>query len=127
MIEKTVLVVEDDPLLSELTRDILTSEGFTVVEAATLGKVTAALDTCAPQWLIVDFHLDDWDGLSAIQAVRAAGGPGIKVIALSGWPWSDERLAGFMNAANYCMSKPVDWDKLLRIMRNEARPSVAAI
>ncbi len=127
MTEKTVLIVEDDPLLSELTRDILTSEGFTVVEAATLSKVTAALDTCAPQWLIVDFHLENWDGLSAIQAVRAAGGMGIKVIALSGWPLSDQRLAGFMNAANYCMPKPVDWDELLRIMRNEAAPPVAAI
>ena len=127
MVEKTVLVVEDDPLQSELTSEILTGEGFLVAEAATLRGVTAALTTTIPRWAIVDFRLEGWDGWSAIQAIRAAGAGRVKVIALTGWPWGDERLAGFMSAADYCLDKPVDWDELLRIMQSEAAPPVAAI
>ena len=126
MADRTVLVVEDDQLQSELTSEILGSEGFTVVEASTLREVTAALDRSKPQWLIVDFNLEGWDGLSAIQAVRAVCDSGLRVIALSGWPWSDARLRGFMEAADHCLQKPVDWDELLRIVRDAATPRVEA-
>lgn len=127
MVDETVLLIEDDPLLSELTSEILSGESLTVIEAATPGKVASALDTYQPQWLIVDFNLEGWDGLSAIQAVRAACGAGVKVIALSGWPLSDHRLQGFIKAADYCLQKPVDWDELLRIVRNETTPPIEAI
>ncbi|GEM_PF-3376820 len=126
MTEKTVLLIEDDPLLSDLTKEILAAEGFTVAQAATLAEVNTALDTVGPQWAIVDFQLEGWDGLSAIQALRAARGSVITVIALSGWPWSDERLTGFMNAADHCLQKPVDWDELLRIVGADATPPVVA-
>lgn len=127
MREKTVLVVEDDPILSDLTKEILVAEGFTVVQAATRAELTAALDTVGPHWAIVDFQLEGWDGLSAIQAVRASRHGVAKVVALSGWPWSDERLTGFINAADYCLQKPVDWNELLSIVRDEATPSVGAV
>lgn len=126
MTKNTVLVVEDDPLLSDLTREILTAEGFEVVEAATPAEMNAALDASRPHWLIVDFNLEGWDGLSAIQAARAAADVCLKVIALSGWPWGDTRLTDFMSAADHCMQKPVDWDELLRVLRTGESPPLHA-
>ena len=71
----TVVIVEDDPLITELNRRYTEQDGrFTV--AAAFGQPRRALD-----WLrhnpadlvILDFYMPQMNGLEFLQAVRAAG------------------------------------------------------
>src|SRR5205085_12553093 len=66
-----ILVVEDNPLNLELVRDILTAEGYEVLEAAdgASGVAIAALER--PALILMDLQLPRLDGLEATRLMRA--------------------------------------------------------
>jgi two-component system, cell cycle response regulator DivK len=66
-----ILVVEDNPLNLELVRDILTAEGYEVLEAAdgAAGVAIAALEH--PALILMDLQLPRLDGLEATRLMRA--------------------------------------------------------
>lgn len=71
MVQKRVLVIEDEPNISEAIRFILTRGGWQVeVEAdglAALNRLRAA----PPDALILDLMLPDMDGFDVLRQVRA--------------------------------------------------------
>ena len=66
-----ILVIEDNPLNLELVRDILTAEGYEVLEAAdgASGVALAALER--PALILMDLQLPRLDGLEATRLMRA--------------------------------------------------------
>jgi two-component system, cell cycle response regulator DivK len=66
-----ILVVEDNALNLELVRDILTAEGYEVLEAAdgAAGVAIAALER--PALILMDLQLPRLDGLEATRLMRA--------------------------------------------------------
>jgi two-component system, cell cycle response regulator DivK len=80
-----ILVVEDNPMNLELVRDILTAQGYEVLEAAdgATGVAIAALKR--PALILMDLQLPELDGLEATRLIRAdprlAGIPIVAVTA----------------------------------------------
>ena len=68
---KRILIVEDNPLNLELVRDILTAEGYEVLEAidGPTGVAIATLER--PALILMDLQLPGLDGLQATQQIRA--------------------------------------------------------
>jgi two-component system cell cycle response regulator DivK len=66
-----ILVVEDNAMNLELVRDILTAEGYEVLEAAdgATGVAIAALER--PELILMDLQLPTLDGLEATRLIRA--------------------------------------------------------
>jgi two-component system cell cycle response regulator DivK len=78
-------VVEDNPMNLELVRDILTAEGYEVLEAADGATGVAIATLERPALILMDLQLPRLDGLEAARLIRAdprlAGIPIVAVTA----------------------------------------------
>jgi two-component system cell cycle response regulator DivK len=66
-----ILVVEDNPMNLELVRDILTAEGYEVLEAADGATGVAIATLERPALILMDLQLPRLDGLEAARLIRA--------------------------------------------------------
>ena len=66
-----ILVVEDNPMNLELVRDILTAEGYEVLEAADGATGVAIATLERPALILMDLQLPRLDGLEATRLIRA--------------------------------------------------------
>lgn len=81
---KTILVVEDDPPLSRVYRDKLTSAGFDVQAAHDGEAAIAALKKSKPDLIILDLLLPKKDGFQVLQEIHdTAGWKSIPVVVAS--------------------------------------------
>lgn len=82
MAGEKILLVEDDPkLLRILQDDVLPSQGYRVVVAATASEGLERLACEEPDLLLVDLQLPDGAAMELIRATRQDG-PGIPVVLL---------------------------------------------
>src|SRR5260370_18490465 len=68
-----VLVVDDEPNITELVAMALRYEGFTVKTAATGRGALTAVTQFSPPLVILDVMLPDIDGMEALNRLNSAG------------------------------------------------------
>lgn len=79
-----VLIVEDEKILREAYRKILTQEGFDVAVAANGVEALACLERTTPDLILLDMLMPHMDGLTFLErADIQRRHPGTKVIAFS--------------------------------------------
>lgn len=116
--EHRVLLVEDDPGVRKAMQVLLKIEGFDVVTA---GSATEAIQRLNEDpdidLLVTDYHLESGrTGTEVIAAARAALGPSLKAILVTGDTSSVVReLQGDANLR--ITSKPVNSDELLGLVK----------
>lgn len=83
---ETILLVEDDPLVRELTHRILLTHGYTVVAAENGTQALAAAENARISFdlLITDVIMPDMSGRE-LHAALAARGMNLKVVFMSGY------------------------------------------
>ena len=109
-----ILVVEDNPLNSELLGDWLEMEGYEVVIASTLKAGFAALESKPPHAVLLDIQLGAEDGVTLASWMREQ--PGlcqIPVIAVTAQAMAPEQERIVNSGCKCIVSKPVDF-KVLR-------------
>jgi DNA-binding response OmpR family regulator len=115
MQERTVLVVEDDPAISELVTELLDDAGYTVL-TANLGRRGLRLaEQHAPSVMLVNNRLPDMSGLDLLERLRRHDATRrIPVVLVSG---RSPRLSGDGtaegSAADRVLPMPFDIDVLL--------------
>ncbi|CUX82409.1 MAG: two component signal transduction system response regulator [Roseibaca calidilacus] len=72
MVQKRVLVIEDEPNISDAIRFILTRNGWQVEVEAGGTAALARLRADPPDALILDLMLPDMDGFEVLRHLRAA-------------------------------------------------------
>ena len=91
-----VLAVEDDPEFREFLNFHLSTQGLEVAVAAGGEEALAALETMAPDILVVDVNMPGMSGEELAQAARDRH-PGLRVVSFSGsgqsTPWADQTVA----------------------------------
>lgn len=87
-----VLVVEDEAILAMLYADVLVAMGHEVcaIEATESGAIAAAA-RCRPDLMIVDAHLGNGSGVSAVSAILRAGF--VPHVVVSGDPLPDQTFS----------------------------------
>lgn len=107
-----ILLVEDEPQLSELVGRALLQAGHTVGTAADgpsgLEKVTSS--RC--DLLVLDVNLPGFDGFELLARVRAAGLP-VRVLMLTARSEVGDRVAGLKAGADDYLTKPFALEELL--------------
>ncbi|HTO06087.1 MAG TPA: diguanylate cyclase [Myxococcota bacterium] len=105
--DKRVLVVDDDRLIREMTRDALVQEGFRVATAASGREALSRLGDEGPFDLVMtDLSMREMDGLELLERVKRAS-PHTEVIVLTGYASLESALQAMrLGAADY-LRKPV--------------------
>ena len=108
-----ILIVEDNPLNSELLRDWLEMEGYVAATAPNLKAGFAALESQPPHAVLLDVQLGGEDGLSLASWMRQQ--PGLRqipVIAVTAQAMASEQQHILDSGCNSVVSKPVDFNVL---------------
>jgi DNA-binding NtrC family response regulator len=114
---RTLLVVDDDPMVRELETQILGLEGYTVLQAESAAEALQVADqTPAIHLLITDFMMPELDGLELTRRFRSVH-PETPVLMVSGslpvlHPKSEPGLRRFD-----FLAKPFQFNEFIRKVR----------
>ncbi|MFH0811064.1 MAG: response regulator, partial [Pseudomonadota bacterium] len=67
MPNKQILIADDDPSIRLLLRSFLEGEGFDTTEAKSGGEVLRMLPQLAPDLMIMDLRMPEWDGIEVLR------------------------------------------------------------
>ena len=113
MSSKTVLVVDDEPVLRAIVREILDEEGYSVIEAADGRVMLEIMESARPDLVLMDVMMPGVDGRDAYRQLRAhPEHRDIPVVMMSAaiQPHGlDPSIAGFM-------AKPFDLNQLVELV-----------
>src|SRR5579884_99289 len=119
-----ILVVDDDPSIRVMLRDLLTLEGYHVELAADGAAARARLERGGIDLLVLDLMLPDIDGVRLCEQARALEGDAyLPIIMLTARAGREQRLAGFAAGADDYVAKPFDVDEMLARVRVWVRTS----
>jgi two-component system cell cycle sensor histidine kinase/response regulator CckA len=123
---ETVLVVDDEPAVLDLTRSILCHYGYKVVTAIH-GADAVALHSQSRETIkvvIIDMMMPVMDGPTAIRALKEQQ-PGLQFIAISGLMQSDKLKKQLGGAEVSFLAKPFNTEDLLKELRRLLVPRTA--
>jgi DNA-binding NtrC family response regulator len=113
--EKTVLLVEDHAPSREATATLLTRHGFSVVKARN-GQQALAHFADGVSVILTDLVMPELDGLELLKIVREEL-PHTPVVVLTGQGSEAAAVEALKAGAFYYLTKPVNPDKLLTLLR----------
>jgi CheY-like chemotaxis protein len=79
----SVLVVDDEPAVRDLVKEILESGGYEVLTACNGREAMKCLRRNLVDLVITDLLMPEQEGIETIRAIRR-GQPGLKILAMSG-------------------------------------------
>jgi DNA-binding response OmpR family regulator len=123
-----VLVVEDEPQISNFLRVGLGYEGFSVVVAEDGYEALAELKRFKPQLVILDLVLPGISGMELAERMR--GDPELLIIMLTARDQLEDRIAGLKAGADDYLVKPFDFEELvarIHAVTRRRRPPEGAI
>ena len=115
----TVLLVEDEPAVSEPLAQVLAREGYDVTVAADCRAARAAI-SAAPRLILLDWMLPDGDGLGLLREWRSAGIT-TPVIFLTARAELIDKVLGLEMGADDYVTKPFEARELIARIRARIR------
>ncbi len=103
-----LLVVEDDPTVASLLRELLEREGYAVTAAASGPEALLALDRARPDLVLLDLMLPGLPGEAVLPRLR-----GVPALVLSAKADVDSKVSLLLGGAADYMTKPFDSRELL--------------
>ena len=110
---RSLLVVEDEPDIANLLRQLLENAGYRVRLAHSLGEARARLREAIPAAISLDLRLPDGDGMQLVQELRADARYRELPILVVSAACEEGRLALDGVPALDWLSKPIDPQRLL--------------
>jgi len=109
-----ILVVDDEKDIRELVSDILVDEGYTTRLAADSDETFSAINTEAPDLIILDIWLKEskLDGIDILKTVRRDN-PDIPIVIISGHGNIEIAVAAIKQGAYDFIQKPFNIDQLM--------------
>src|SRR4029077_13259612 len=120
-----VLVVDDEPNITELLAMALRYEGFTVKTAATVRAALTAVAQFSPALVILDVMLPDIDGLEVLKRLNA-GGQKVPIIFLTAKDATEDKVHGLTIGGDDYVTKPFSIEELMARVRVVLRRHGAA-
>lgn len=115
--KKKVLVVEDNYQNRVLVNDILTMNGYEIIEAETGAEAITLLAEVRPDVILMDLHLPQMDGVTATRLIKSdARNSAIPVLALTASTLKGDEDKLIAKGFDGYVGKPIDVKELLRVV-----------
>lgn len=112
---RSILLVEDDPLLRQAFRLLLEDAGYLVSEAGTAAEALESVAAHPPRLILLDLGLPDRPGLDVARELSSrADTANIPIVALTGRVGAAEQRACMEAGCTQYITKPVEPRELLR-------------
>jgi CheY-like chemotaxis protein len=117
MADKSILIVDDNPVNSKLIRVLLAGEGY---EVHTAGDAEAALRVLAglnPDLILMDVQLPGIDGLELTRRLKADPATrGIKILGLTAYAMKGDKEKILAAGCDGYIAKPIDTRTLPQVI-----------
>jgi two-component system alkaline phosphatase synthesis response regulator PhoP len=121
---KTILVVDDEPQITQLARAYLEQSGFGVVTAKDGPTAIAAFRSEKPDLIVLDLGLPGLDGLDVTRSVRKDSN--VPIVMLTARAEETDKLVGLELGADDYIVKPFSPKELVARVRAVLRRSESA-
>ncbi len=110
----TILVVDDEPALRELIRQMLEIGGYAVQEARDGEEALDMIDEEPPDAVILDVMMPEMDGITVCKTLRANQATvSLPIVMLSGKTQREAVAEGLAAGANKYLCKPASFEELM--------------
>jgi DNA-binding response OmpR family regulator len=116
---EAILLVEDDGMVSDLTKRFLERSGYTVLTAAN-GKEALNLyekERDRISLVILDLIMPEMGGKECLEALRRID-PNVKILITSGYPVNGPTREAIDSAARGFVGKPYNMNEIVRAVRD---------
>jgi signal transduction histidine kinase/CheY-like chemotaxis protein len=110
-----VLVIDDDPAMHDLVRRTLEKEGIAVIPALSGEEGIELARQLKPAVITLDVMMPGSDGWNVLRTLKAD--PDLAKIPVVMLTIIDDKNLGFSLGASEYLTKPVDRDRLIRVIR----------
>jgi DNA-binding response OmpR family regulator len=104
VVNKKVVVVDDDLSVQEVTRAYLERDGYLVYVAGTAGEGLALAERVKPALIVLDLMLPDRSGEDVCREIRARSD--VPILMLTAKASEEERITGLAIGADDYLTKP---------------------
>ncbi|HEY8862909.1 MAG TPA: response regulator transcription factor [Candidatus Dormibacteraeota bacterium] len=111
-----VLVVDDEPNITELVAMALRYEGFNVKTAVTGRGAITAVSQFSPALMILDVMLPDIDGIEVLRRLNGAGNK-VPIIFLTAKDATEDKVHGLTVGGDDYVTKPFSIEELMARVR----------
>jgi two-component system, OmpR family, response regulator len=111
-----ILVVDDEPNITELVAMALRYEGFTVKTAATGRSAITSVSQFAPALVILDVMLPDIDGMEVLRRLNSSGTK-VPIIFLTARDATEDKVHGLTIGGDDYVTKPFSVEELVARVR----------
>ncbi|MFK7837443.1 MAG: response regulator [Sulfitobacter sp.] len=119
MTDHSILVVDDDPKIRALLRNVLQDDGFVVLETETMDGIQHALESAQVDLITLDIHLAAENGLDLARQIRATSR--VPIIMISGKDDVIDRVVGLEVGADDYITKPFHVREVIARIRSVLR------
>src|SRR5712692_8171249 len=120
-----VLVVDDEPYITDLIATALRYEGFDVASAANGRDALGLVDSFRPDLIVLDIMLPDLDGFEVQRKLVDRGGR-IPVLFLTARDATEDKIRGLTIGGDDYVTKPFSLEELIARIRAILRRAQAA-
>jgi UDP-3-O-[3-hydroxymyristoyl] N-acetylglucosamine deacetylase len=112
LLQKTILVVDDEDDVRESVREVLSDEGYRVVDTADGARVLDMIRDERPELVLLDIWMPQVDGIGLLKEIKSQE-PDINVVMVSGHGNIHTAVTATKYGAFDFIEKPVSLDGLL--------------
>ena len=116
-----ILVVDDEPTVRSLIRDVLEGEGYEVAVAedgfAAVAYLQAANAQTLPDCMVLDVMMPGMDGYAVLQRIRSSPATeSLPVVMLTALSDDEQAWKAWTKGVDYFLGKPFEADELVRYL-----------
>jgi DNA-binding NtrC family response regulator len=104
-LDASLLVVDDEPLIRDVLRDLFVGDGYTVYTAADIPEAETILSQRRIAVALVDLKLPDGSGLNILDRIKQHD-PIVSVILMTGYPTIESVVEALQHGACNYLIKP---------------------